>query len=275
MFNKNKLVIGSATLIFLIFLVYWAILAVSGLQGDHSQAETFSALYGLMALFGGLAGLRISKRWGGFRSLIGRAVLFMSLGLLAQEVGQLTYSGYTYLAHQEIPYPSLGDIGFFGSVILYTLAAYSLIRALSTKNTLKARHNVFWVALIPVALLSVSYFIFLRGYTFDFHHPLTVFLDFGYPLGQAFYISLGLIALVLSVRYLGGVMKPVILFLIFALFLQYIADFTFLYQVSRDTWQTAGINELMYLTAYFVMTLSLIKFRTVFDRLAGKRGDDS
>jgi hypothetical protein len=271
---KNKSLITLASLIFLFFLGYWIILAVKGLQGDHDEAETYSALYGLMALYGGVVGLRISKYWGGFKSLIGRAVMFMSLGLLAQEVGQLTYSGYTYLFHQEIPYPSLGDIGFFGSVILYILAAFSLIKALSTKST-RAGKNKFWIALIPILLLSVSYYIFLKGYEFDFSNPVTIFLDFGYPLGQALYISLGLIALVLSRRYLGGVMKPVILFLLLALTVQYVADFTFLYQVSRETWQTAGSNELIYLIAYFVMTLGLIKFRTVFNKLSGNAGDSA
>lgn len=266
---KNKILVTIASAIFLTFFVYWVILAAKGLQGDHSAAETFSALYGLMALFGGVVGLRISRYWGGFKSLIGRAVVFMSLGLLAQEAGQLTYSGYTYLFHQEIPYPSLGDIGFFGSVILYALGAFSLVKALSTKSTLKTAKNTVWIGLIPVLLLSGSYYIFLRNYQVDSSHPLTVFLDFGYPLGQALYISLGLIALMLSLRYLGGVMKPVILFLLFALVLQYAADFTFLYQVNQDTWKTAGINELIYLCAYFAMTISLIKFRTVFNKLSG------
>lgn len=271
--HKNRLLTPVAALVFLVFFIFWAVIAVKGLQGEHNIAETFSALYGLMALYGGVIGLSISKKWGGFRSLIGRSVMFISLGLLAQEVGQLTYSGYTYLAHVEIPYPSLGDIGYFGSVLLYIAAALSLIKALSTKSTRKLGLNRVWIALIPLALLSISYYTFLRGYQADFSHPLTVFLDFGYPLGQAFYISLGLLALALSFRYLGGIMKPVILFLIFALVLQYAADFTFLYQNNRGTWQTAGFNELMYLVAYFVMTLSLLRFLKVFSGLTQRSND--
>ncbi len=265
--KKQRIQVGLATIVFLTFALFWVYLALHGLQGDSNQAETFSALYGLMALFGGLLGLVVSRKWGGAKSLIGRAVLFMALGLLAQEAGQLTYSAYTYIAHIEIPYPSLGDIFYFGSVVLYIIAALSLVKALSTKATLKSAKILPIVVIIPVALLVFSYHVFLRGYTVHFNHPITVFLDFGYPLGQAFYVSLGLLALVLSLRYLGGVMKPVILFLIFALFLQYLADFTFLYQVSRNTWKVAGLNEFSYLVAYFVMTLSLIEFSAVHDRL--------
>lgn len=273
--GKNKFLIISASVVFTVFLIFWTVLRARHLSGDTDQAELFSALYGLMALFGGIVGLLVSKRWGGAKSHIGRSVLFMSLGLLAQEVGQLTYSGYTYIAHQEIPYPSLGDIGYFGSVILYIVAAYSLIKALSIPGAFRFHLNKALAAIIPAVLLAVSYMFFLKGYTTDGASLLTVFLDFGYPLGQAFYISLGLLALLLSRRYLGGMMRPVILFLLFALLLQYIADFTFLYQVNRGTWETAGSNELIYLISYFIMTLSLINFGMVLDRLSPNKATES
>ena len=249
---------------------FWTYIAINGLQGDKDIAEAFSATYGLMALFGGVVGLKVSRRWGGYKSLIGKSVFFMSLGLLAQEAGQLTYSGYTYIAHREIPYPSLGDIFYFGSVILYILAAWSLVKALSTKTATRNSKYLVLALIVPATLLGFSYYIFLRGHNYDFSHPLTVFLDFGYPMGQAIYVSLAIMALILSVRYLGGIMKPVILFVIFALVFQYVADFGFLYQVSRETWKTAGTNELIYLISYFVMTLSLIEFERVLDRLSGK-----
>jgi hypothetical protein len=270
--KKNKFVISIAVGIFLVFFAFWLVVAITGVQGNHPLAEKYSALYGLMALYGGIVGLAVSRHWGGFRSKIGRAVTLISLGLLAQEVGQLTYSGYTYIAHQEIPYPSLGDIGYFGSVILYIWAALVLIKALSTKSTLRQRQNQLWLVIIPLAILSLSYYIFLRGYHFDFNHPVTILLDFGYPLGQALYLSLATVALIFSSRYLGGIMKPVILFLLFALLVQYISDFTFLYQVSRNTWKTAGPNELSYLVGYFVMTIALINFQVALNKMKALTG---
>jgi hypothetical protein len=269
--TKNKNLILIASLLFTALAGFWAVIALKGLQGDSDTAELFSAIYCSMALFGGITGLVISRRWGGLKSLVGRSVVFMSLGLLAQVAGQVTYSLYTYLFHEEIPYPSWGDAGFFGSVIFYILGAYFLIKALHAGGSMGTWGRKLGVAILPLALLSFSYFIFLKDYSFDSSQPLTTFLDFGYPLGQAFYLSLGLGALVLSRKYLGGVMRPVILFLIFALFLQYLADFVFLYQNSRGTWETAGINELMYLISYFVMTLSLIEFGMVLKRLGSKK----
>lgn len=267
--KKSKNLIIVAALIFATFTAFWSYLGIKGLRGDTNEAELFSALYGSMALFGGLVGLTISKRWGGSKSLIGKSVLFISLGLLAQAAGQITYSMYTYLFHQEIPYPSFGDFWYFGSVILYILAMWSLLKALNVKTGLKSHKNKFLILVLPIALLSFSYFEFLRGYEFDFSNPLVVFLDFGYPFGQAIYVSLALLAYLLARPYLGGIMKPVISFLIVALVIQYVSDFTFLYQVSKETWETGGINELMYLVSYFVMTLSLIMFNSAIDKLSG------
>lgn len=269
--SQHDRLIRLATVIFTGFLLFWAILWVKGMQGGTDTAELFSALYGSMALFGGIVGLKVSKHWGGIKSKVGRSVLFMSLGLLSQEAGQIVYSLYTYLLHQEVPYPSWGDAGYFTSVVLYTLATLSLISALSTKTTRRSGVSKIAVVIVPSIILSISYVIFLKGYHFDFSHPLTIFLDFGYPLGQAFYISLALLAYIISKRYLGGAMKPVILLFLFALALQYASDFTFLYQVSRDTWKTAGFNELMYLLSYYVMTLSLVRFGKVLEVLSKPR----
>lgn len=266
--NKSKNLTIVSILIFIVFSAFWGYLGFKGLRGDTNEAELFSALYGSMALFGGIAGLFISKRWGGSKSLIGKSVLFISLGLFAQATGQITYSMYTYLFHREIPYPSLGDFWYFGSVVLYILAMISLLRALNVRTGLKTHKNRLLILIIPLALLSLSYYEFLRGYEFDFTNPLVVFLDFGYPLGQAIYVSLALLAYLLARPYLGGLMRPVISFLIAALVIQYIADFTFLYQVSKDTWETGGVNEFMYLVAYFVMTLSLIRFNEAIDKLS-------
>jgi hypothetical protein len=266
--KKYKLSIVIATLLFSGLLLFWLYLSTQGLQGDTDQAELFSAIYGSLALFGGVSGLFISKKWGGRKSLIGKSVLFASLGLLAQELGQVTYSMYTYLWHQEIPYPSLGDIGYFGSVLFYILAAYFLIRATSVKTDRSGWQSKILVTVLPLAILAGSYIMFLKQYEFDFSQPLAVFLDFGYPLGQALYIALALLAFLLSRKYLGGVMRPVILAVLFSLILQYAADFVFLYQVSRDTWVTGGANELMYLVSYFAMTLSLIGFGIVASRLS-------
>ena len=89
-------------------------------------------------------------------------------------------------------------------------------------------------------MLAVGYFLFLQGYEFDWSDPLKVFLDFGYPFGQAIYVSIAILTYLLSRGILGGIMKGKILFILFALCMQFLSDYTFLYQSSKGTWSVGG-----------------------------------
>lgn len=208
-----------------------------------------------------------SRVWGGFRSLIGRALMMFGLGLFFQVFGQIAYSYYIYVLHIDVPYPSLGDIGYFGSIPFYIYGVYLLTKVSGVKVGMRTLVNKAQAILIPVGMLIFSYVIFLRNYTFDFSNPLAVFLDFGYPLGQAIYVSIAILTYTLSRNILGGIMRKKILFLVFALVAQYLADYVFLFQVSTDTWRLGGFNEWMYLASYFLMTFAILQFKTAYDEL--------
>ncbi len=92
-------------------------------------------------------------------------------------------------------------------------------------------------------------------------------MDFGYPLGQAFYISIALLVFFTSRNFLGGVLKKPIIFLIVALFFQYISDFNFLYQASAGTWYVGGVGDYLYAVSYFVMALAIIYIGTVSQKI--------
>jgi hypothetical protein len=251
--------------VFVVFLfsvlsLWWILLNVISID-EYFHHQIFASVYGVMALVGAVYGFRISRAWGGLRSILGRAITFFSLGLLSQEFGQLAYSYYIYFEKIDVPYPSVGDVGFFGSIIFYTYAVWLLAKAVGVKFSLRSITSKLQAILIPFVVLIASYLYFLQEYDFDWSQPLTIFLDFGYPLGAAVYISLALLAFLLSRRVLGGVMRYRVLIILLALLLQYLADFTFLYQSSSGTWTVGGINDYMYLIAYFAMTLGVLQLR--------------
>ncbi len=263
---KKELSAQIAILFFILISLWWLYIFLSGFEQTF-QNYAFAATYGLMAAWGGIWGLLISKKWGGFSSTIGKAIIALSLGLLAQEFGQLTFSYYNIFSNIEIPYPSLADVGFFGSVILYIIGISLLAKASGAKFVLKTIVNKFQVVIIPMVMLIISYFMFLRDYEFDFSDPLRVFLDFGYPFGEAIYISIAILTYTLSRKLLGGVMKSRILLIIFAFVVQYIAESNFLYQTLQETWVNGGYGDYIYFLAYFIMTLGLIQLKTVLDKL--------
>jgi hypothetical protein len=261
--NKTQILI---TLIFLSYLAWWAsfqhVVTQQGLA-----VQWFGGTYGIVALIGSIIGFRAAHQWGGFKTVLGKALMFFSLGLLAQEAGQLIYTYYIYRAKIQIPYPSWGDLAYFGSVVLYIIAAIFLTRAAGAKFSLKDRKYRVVAVVLPVALLTLSYGVFLFHHTYDFHAPLTVFLDFGYPMGQAVYISIALTAYLLARKMLGGVMKSGIALVTLALFIQYIADFTFVYQSSRGTWLSGKYDDLLYLISYFALASALLRFNTIHKNL--------
>ncbi|HSX23529.1 MAG TPA: hypothetical protein VLE74_00290 [Candidatus Saccharimonadales bacterium] len=262
---KSKLHVLVA-LSFLGFVGWW--LSFQRIVENQSiTVQWFGGTYGVLALMGAIIGLVTALKWGGFKTILGKALMFVSLGLLFQEFGQLILTYYIYGSHIQIPYPSWGDVAYFGSTLSYICGGIFLTKAVGIKFSLK---NVKYKAvafLVPAILLAISYAIFLFHHQYDFGKPLTVFLDLGYPIGDAIYISLAVLAYLLSSRLLGGVMKPAIIILICGLFLQYVADFNFLYQSSRGTYLAGKYADLLYLIAYFVTTTAMVRFYLIYSNL--------
>lgn len=246
--------------IFFIFLIWWFLLRFT--DKFSLQNQIFGSVYGVLALYGALQGIRLSSRWGGVRSIMGKAILLLSLGLFAQVFGQVVYSIYTFFLHIEIPYPSLGDLGYFGSIPFYIYGVYNVARASGVRFTLHNLRNRLITIIIPLIILIFGYYMFLQGYVFDWNQPLRIFLDFGYPLGEAIYVSLALSTLLLTKNILGGVMKSKIIYILSALCMQFISDYAFLYQSLKQAAYPAGINDLFYLISYFLMTMALLQFES-------------
>lgn len=245
---------------FIILSLSWLTLQLLPSTDLNEQRKViWASLYQVVAIFGGVCGFFISRSWGGFRSVMGRSVMAFSLGLILQAFGQSVYSTYNLLLHVEIPYPSIGDIGFFGSIPLYIYGILLLSKASGVKVSLQSFSNKVQGILIPLVILLASYLFFLREYEFDFSNPLIIILDFGYPLGQAIYISIAILTYVLSKKILGGLMRPKILFILIALFVQYIADYNFLYQAHQGTWSNGGYGDFIYLITYLFMTIGILQ----------------
>lgn len=256
-------------IIFLIFTLWWINLHQSDLVSNRNGRQLWGATYQVLALFGGIIGIFISHKWGGYKSVLGKIILAFSFGLLLQLFGQ-TYSSY-YVYHYAVeapPYPAIGDIGFFGSVLLYIYGTFLLSKVSGVGVNLKKLHNKIFAFLIPCIILVSSYFFFLKGYEIDPSAPAKVFLDFGYPFGQAFYVSIAILALTMSWNVLGGMMKKSILFLIFALLFQYFSDSMFLYEAGQGSWYVGNINDYLYAASYFIMSLSLIQLGVAFKKIS-------
>jgi len=263
---KTELTAKIALAFFVLYTLWFIYFHLPGVPaGNHF--DWFTVSYGLIAAWGAIWGFVVAKKWGGFRSMMGKSIIFFSSGLVLQEVGQLGYTYYIYYKGIEVPYPSWGDFAFYGSIPCYIIAVLYLAKAAGIRISLQSFTNKLQAVLLPLGMLLFSYFLFLQGYEFDWSQPLTVFIDLGAPLLQAVYISLAILTFLLTRGILGGVMRSKVLFILFALLAQYMADWTFLYQASRGTWTVSGINDYMFFIAYFLMAFGLIQFDVIYKSL--------
>lgn len=263
--------VEKACFVFFVLLTAWWMALFFYFDAELVQQNLYwAATYQLIAWLGGLFGIFTARLWGGFRSFMGQAIIFFSFGLILQGFGQTTFSVYTTMLGQELPYPSLADVGYFGSVIAYLAGIVCLARVVGAFNNIKDLSGKMQAIFIPLLLLVLSYTLFLRGYEFDWTSPLRIFLDFGYPLGEAVYVGLAILTFLFSYNTLGGIMRRPLTLLMAALFMQYLAEFNFLHQASNETWLNGGYGDFLYLGAYFLMTLSLVRIEQALASLASE-----
>ncbi len=264
--NKKFLIL---TLIYACFFFWWA----SFQHVIHKQGlsiQWYGGTYGLIAIIGTVFGFWASKKWGGYKTVLGKSLLFFTLGLLFQEIGQLIYQYYVTYKHVQIPYPSIGDIFYFGSSLLYITGAAFMAKAAGFGVAIKQTKYKVITVIVPIIIIGASFYLLLHGHKYDTSKPLTVFLDAGYPIVEAIYISIAVVAFLLSRKLLGGIIRSGIMFIIFALVIQYLGDFMFIFQSNRGTWIQGGKDDLIYMTSYFLMTVVMIKFLSIHKKIENR-----
>src|SRR5699024_9203203 len=117
-------------------VIYWLFLHHSGLKTSNYN-YLYSLLFSLTPLIGGLIGMVRSGIWGRFKSAVGKAVFFFSLGLFLWGAGSMVWSYYNFIAKNALPYPSLADLGFAPSVFFWGVGAIFLSKATGARFAFK------------------------------------------------------------------------------------------------------------------------------------------
>jgi hypothetical protein len=264
--EKATGIMYSLLIVISVILLGWRFyLTANGAVADDMSVQFWAATYQIIAWLGVICGFYFASLWGGWKSVVGRANLSFSFGLLAQSFGQSVFS-YFFYQGQEVPYPSLADLGFFLSIPFYIYGAALLVKFSSPKRSFK---NLFPAIALPAIMLALSYWFFLREYELDWTNALKTILDFGYPLGQAIYVSLAVLALLRARNIMGGIMMAPTLLFICALAVQFFSDYTFLYLINQELYVGSGIDtvDLLYLASYMLMAISLIKLGETYYRI--------
>ena len=238
------------------------------LQKTHQTNTLTNNLYGVLFLgfipvIGGINGLIIARRWGSFKSAVGRAIIFLSLGLISWGLGTYIFSGiYNFLLQVEVPYPSLADVGYIISLPLWVYGMVQLSRAMGATYGLKSSKGKVFLLIIPCFVIAISYYLLVfvardGVLSFSWSDAQKLFFDFAYPIGDVVILTLVTLVYGLSYNFFGGGYKKAIYSILFGFILMYLADFSFSYTTTIETFFPANWVDLLFTSAVFVLSMGV------------------
>lgn len=248
---------------FVLLLIFWLGLSFSG-QTDSFWNYFYSFAFSLVPLISGLVGCFLARGWGWFKSAIGKAVFFNSLGSFCWGGGSMVWSYYNFFMDVPAPYPSLADVGFILALPFWVLGIINLSKATGAKFSLRKKMGKLVLFILPILIIIVSYYLLVviaRGgvlVSTDDGFNLKLLLDLAYPIGDVVILSLALLIFGLSINYLGGLYKNSILAILFGFGFMYLADFVFSYTTTIETFYNGNWGDLIFTIALVLITLGTL-----------------
>ncbi|OGC49798.1 hypothetical protein A2716_00335 [candidate division WWE3 bacterium RIFCSPHIGHO2_01_FULL_40_23] len=251
--KATKLLLAS----YILLVIWW--LYIQFLRTTDSPVNYwFVFAYGLVPLFGGINGLFLSRKWGSFKSAMGSAVLYLSLGLITWGIGETIWSYYILGLNVEIPYPSLADASFILSWPLWSMGVINLSKATGIKFSLRNVRGKLLLLVVPFLVISASYYLLYvvaRDSTIDLSSEyLKLFFDLLYPIWDVILLTLVLLVYGLSFGFLGGRFKFPITLILLGFVVNYFADMGLSYQSTVETFYNGGFVDLLFASAMFLLT---------------------
>lgn len=218
----------------------------------------------IIPILGGYFGIKKAKSWGGFKSTLGKGMIFVSLGTLSWGLAMIVWNYYLFIKGVEIPYPSLADLFFVSIWALWTYGMYNIGKVSGAKYGLKETWGKIAALIESLVVVIVSYyllFVVARQGIFDLGGGIIqTTLGFLYPLGDIVILMTAMSVYLLSKKFLGGKFKNPILLLLLCFVLNYIADFMFVFTTSGEnpTYFNGHIVDILYTTIMFMASLGIL-----------------
>lgn len=255
---------GFLTGFYVAMLLLW--LTIQFLHSQSGQINlAFVFLYGFIPLLGGIFGIHQSEKWGLFKSAMGKALFFLSLGLITWSIGEMIWTLYYNLVMQvEIPYPSLADASFIISWPLWIIGIWNLSKATGAKYGLRKNTGRLLLIIVPILALLVSYYLLVdvarQGVVELSEEYVGIFFDLAYPILDVVILTIALMVYGLSFKYLGGRFKMPVVLILLSFVVNYFADFTFSYTTAVETYYNGAYPDILFATAMFLMSVGINSF---------------
>lgn len=261
-FNINRSITFLCS--FYIVLTLWSLaIYLDGSKTSYSNT-IFGGTYALLPIAGGLFGINSSNRWGGKKSSMGRALHYLSLGLMSWGFGNIIWAFYAIVLRVDVPYPSFADVPYMTSWPLWGIGIHHLSKASGINFQLKKKLSIIPLVSLPIIMIIFSYYLIIliaRGGSVVNTGDLTkAFFDLGYPFLDAVLVAEIFLTFGFTFKQVQKKYRAPLSFLLVGILINYIADFVFSYSTTNGTFYDGSWMDMLFPTAMCLIGVAVNSF---------------
>lgn len=253
-------------LFFVISVIYWIIfLSVSGYKSDPLGIYTQIPLI-IIPITGGVVGLRKALAWGGLKSVMGKALIGLSVGMIVWGVALGMWT-YYFAVGATLPYPSPADYVFIWSPILWICGLIQLSRVVGARFGLRTSRERLVGFVVTAVVAVASYYLLVvlahgnilsaPGETF-----MQLFFDYAYTVEILVVIAIVGATFGFSRKYFGGRYKVPVMLLFVGFFVHFLALVFFVRTTADATYFNGNIADMLFAVAVFLESLGIVNLDT-------------
>ncbi|MEI8174899.1 MAG: hypothetical protein WCG28_03045 [bacterium] len=212
----------------------------------------FNAGYGLIYFFTGILGIVYAKQLG-FKSIFGKAFIFLGGGLISYAIAQFIWVFYNIFLVTEVPFTSIADVFF---LLFFPLVFFAFILFFNIfKQSITKRIIVQFMFLVPIVFIFCITILF----KFEIFSNLSFWqnvLNNIYPIGD----TLLLCFILMILRISGGYFRSTMSLFALAGLVQLVSDFIFTYRDINKIYWNGDIADLSFAVTSFLFLLSFVYF---------------
>lgn len=263
--HKVKLTRSTSFLIaFYIPLLVWCI----SLNLDGSKTTMSNALYGLsyalLPVIAGVFGINSAYKWGGVKSSMGKALFYLSFGLITWGIGNIIWAFYVIALHVEVPYPSLADALYMVSWPLWGTGIYHISRAAGITFQIRKKSTIVQIITLPILMIIFSFYLIINvarsGILLDNGDLFKAFFDLGYPFLDAVLVAEIFLMFGLTFKQVQKRYRAPLLILVMGILTNYVADFVFSYTTTKGLFFDGSYYDMLFPSAMLLIGIAANSF---------------
>ncbi|HBY73080.1 MAG TPA: hypothetical protein DEG44_00100 [Candidatus Kerfeldbacteria bacterium] len=212
----------------------------------------------LLCITSGIICIKRMQDWGGYRSRVGKVLLFYSIGFFAWAAGSIIWSYHGLFLGTAVPFPGWPDLAyvFINPAFITGFGLFGYITALrNQKNQTKQK---FYFYLIPICMALVTFYFIStigRGNT-GTDDTLATLLNFYYTGGDIVILVVLMLFGGTTFNYLGERLRLPFTLALSAIVASYIADTLYAYTTATGTYTNGGITDFFYALLLFLLAVA-------------------